>query len=78
MNVLYEKNTVGTASYIYGSTGILAKRTTLNSESHTFYYHTDHLGSTRLVTDENKNIVTAATYEPFGESTVTGSESYLP
>ncbi len=76
LNVLNEKNTVGTATYIYGPYGILAKRT-LNSESHTFYYHTDHLGSTRLVTDENKNIVTAATYEPFGESTVTGSESYL-
>ncbi len=76
LNVLYEKNTVGTATYIYGPYGILAKRTFTN-ESHTFYYHTDHLGSTRLMTDENKNIVTAATYEPFGKSTVTGSESYL-
>ncbi len=73
---MYEKNTVGTSTYIYGPYGILAKRT-LTSESHTFYYHTDHLGSTRLVTDENKNIVTAATYEPSGESTVTGSEPYL-
>ncbi len=77
LNVLYEKNTVGTATYIYGPYGILAKRTTLDSESHTFYYHTDHLGSTRLVTDENRNIVTVAQYEPFGESTVTGSEPYL-
>ena len=29
------------------------------------------------MTDESKNIVVAAAYEPFGESTVTGEESYL-
>ena len=74
---MYEKNTTGTAGYIYGPTGRLAKRTTIDSESHTFYYHKDHLGSTRLVTDESKTIVTDATYEPFGETTVTSEESYL-
>ncbi len=77
-NVLYEENTTGTACYVYGPTGTLAKRTTINQESNTFYYHTDHLGSTRLVTDSSKNIVTAATYHPFGElSTEEGSEDYL-
>jgi RHS repeat-associated protein len=75
--VLYEKNTNGTACYIYGPTGRLAKRTEIQGESHTYYYHTDHLGSTRLVTDESKNIVTNATYEPFGESTISGEESFL-
>jgi len=78
LNVLYEENTTGTAAYIYGPKGRLAKRTTVNQESNTFYYHTDHLGSTRLVTDENKNIVSAATYQPFGEAySEEGSESYL-
>ena len=78
LNVLYEENTNGTAAYIYGLTGRLAKRTTIDNESHTFYYHTDHLGSTRLVTDESKNIITDVNYEPFGESTTTGKgESYL-
>ena len=77
LNVLYEENTTGTATYVYGPTGTLAKRTTIDSESHTFYYHTDHLGSTRLVTDESKTVVADATYEPFGESTVNGEESYL-
>ncbi|MBU7009046.1 MAG: hypothetical protein HXS46_00030, partial [Theionarchaea archaeon] len=57
--------------------GRLAKRTTINEETNTFYYHTDHLGSTRLVTDQSKNIVADAKYEPFGEATVTGEESYL-
>ena len=77
LNVLYEENTTGTAVYIYGPVGRLAKRTTTNEESHTFYYHTDYLGSTRLVTDDNKNIVSAVSYHPFGESITEGSEDYL-
>ncbi|MBU7047927.1 MAG: RHS repeat-associated core domain-containing protein, partial [Theionarchaea archaeon] len=77
LNILYEENTTGTALYIYGPTGRLAKRTTINNESSTFYYHADHQGSTRLVTDESKFIVTDVTYEPFGESTITGEESFL-
>jgi RHS repeat-associated protein len=76
-NVLYEENTTGIAVYIYGPTGKIAKITTIQSETDTFYYHTDHLGSIRMVTDESKNIITDATYEPFGESTITGEESYL-
>jgi RHS repeat-associated protein len=76
--VLYEENTTGTATYIYGPTGALAKRTTINEETNTFYYHTDRLGSTRLITDSNKNIVAAVTYHPFGElSTMGGIEHYL-
>jgi RHS repeat-associated protein len=43
-----------------------------------FYYHTDHLGSTRLVTDPNRNIVSAILYHPFGEPSLKeGSEDYL-
>jgi len=76
--VLYEENANGTAAYIYGPTGRLAKRTTINQESSTFYYHTDLLGSTRLVTDEDKSIISAITYHPFGEVDVReGSEDYL-
>ena len=77
-SVLYEENSTGSAIYVYGPTGRLAKRSTIQQESTTFYYHTDHLGSTRLVTDEDKNIVTAATYHPFGETCdEEGSEDYL-
>jgi RHS repeat-associated protein len=69
-DILYEENTNGTASYIYGPQGRLAKITTIGQESNTFYYHTDQLGSTRLVTDSGKNIVTSMTYHPYGETSV--------
>jgi hypothetical protein len=43
-----------------------------------FYHHIDHLISTRVVTDSDKNIVAAVTYHPFGEPRVEeGSEKYL-
>jgi RHS repeat-associated protein len=78
LDILYEENNNGTAQYIYGPPGLLAKRTTLNQETNTYYYHTDHLGSTRLVTDSTKNIVSAMTYHPFGKSSIEeGSENLL-
>ena len=78
LNVLYEENDTGTATYIYGPTGRLAKRTIINGEPNTFYYHADRLGSTRLVTDESKNVVTAVTYHPFGDFySEEGWENYL-
>jgi RHS repeat-associated protein len=78
VTVLYEETMTGTADYIYGPKGLLGKRTTVNQESNTFYCHVDHLGSNRLVTDENKNIVAAISYHPFGEPTIEeGSEHYL-
>jgi RHS repeat-associated protein len=76
-NVLYEENTTGKALYIYGPAGRLAKRTTIQGETCTFYYHNDQLGSTRLVTDQSHNAVTEVSYTPFGESTLRGEESYL-
>lgn len=77
VDVLYEEDSNGTASYIYGPIGRLAKRTTMDQESNTYFYHTDHLGTTRLVKDSNKNIVSAITYHPFGETSVKeGSEDY--
>jgi RHS repeat-associated protein len=78
LNVLYEENTTGTAAYIYGPTGLLARKTTIDQEANTFYYHTDHLGSTRLITDSDRNIIAAVIYHPFGEPSIEeGSEHYL-
>ena len=78
LDILYEETMTGNAVYIYGPTGRIAKRTTINQETNIFYYHTDHLGSTRLVTDSNKNVVSAAAYQPFGEpDTQEGSEDFL-
>jgi RHS repeat-associated protein len=78
LNVLYEETMNSAATYIYGPTGRIAKRTTINQETNTFYYHTDRVGSTRLVTDETKATVTTVTYHPFGGSnTKEGSEYHL-
>ena len=64
---IFEENSTGYANYIYGPAGLVAKRTTMNQESYTYYYHRDHSGSTRLVTDSNKNIISSVSYHPFGE-----------
>jgi RHS repeat-associated protein len=74
-NVIYEKNLNASqeATYVYGPTGRIAK----NVNELTDYYHTDHLGSTRLITDENGNTVTDVSYTPFGEDSLNGEESYL-
>jgi RHS repeat-associated protein len=78
INPIYEENSTGSACYIHGPTGLIAKRTTIDQESNTYYYHKDHLGSTRSVTDSSKNIIAASTYHPFGETEVEeGSENHL-
>jgi RHS repeat-associated protein len=70
--VVYEKNvTTGQeASYVYGPAGKIAKHV----NSTTDFYHTDHLGSTRLITDENGDVLTTVEYNPFGEDTITGEK----
>jgi RHS repeat-associated protein len=76
LQVLYEKNiTTGKeAAFIYGPTERIAKKV----NGLTDYYHTDHLGSTRLITNENGNPVSEISYEPFGKAVITGDkESYL-
>jgi RHS repeat-associated protein len=72
LNILYKKNldTDQDVTFIYGPTGRIAK----NMNGLTDYYHTDQLGSTRLVTDESGNPVGEVNYEPFGESTGTGDK----
>ncbi|MBU7017062.1 MAG: RHS repeat protein, partial [Theionarchaea archaeon] len=72
LNVIYEKNitTNQEATSVYGPTGRIAKK----ASGLTDYYHTDHLGSTRLITDESGNPVAAVNYTPFGESVSHGKE----
>ncbi|MBU6998115.1 MAG: exo-alpha-sialidase, partial [Theionarchaea archaeon] len=74
-DIVYEKNmTTGQeATYVYGPCGRLAKKV----NGLTDYYHTDHLGSTRVATNEQGNTVTEAMYTPFGESVVEGDENFL-
>ncbi|KYK36550.1 MAG: hypothetical protein HXS46_19460 [Theionarchaea archaeon] len=75
-NVYYEKNTTTglDAIYIFGPTGRITKEV----GEETMYYHTDHLGSTRLITNTAGSPISAVGYHPFGESKVTGeNERYL-
>jgi RHS repeat-associated protein len=74
LNVLYEVNmtTHMDGVYIYGPTGRIAKKVNDIIE----YYHTDHLGSTRLTTSENGAPVTEVRYKPFGKQTSTTEEQY--
>ena len=60
------------AVYIYGSTGTIAKKVNDITE----FYHTDHLGSTRLKTSGNGVTITEIQYKPFGEQIDTIEEKY--
>ncbi len=69
-------NTTGTVNtdYVYAA-GLRIARisgTTVN------YYHTDHLGSTRLVTSPTKSVLFSDNYQPFGQDngTPSGSETF--
>ena len=74
LRVLYGKNlnTGQEATYMYGSSGRIAKKVSGLID----YYHTDHLGSTRLVTDEQGNVVSEVQYKAFGK-TDEEEEDYL-
>ncbi len=72
--VLYEKDLTSQmdAVYIYGPEGRIAKRVNDIQE----YYHTDHLGSTRVVTSELGTLAEEIQYEPFGEEINATEEKY--
>ncbi|MBU7038627.1 MAG: exo-alpha-sialidase [Theionarchaea archaeon] len=72
-NVIYEKNvtTDGEADYICSSKGLIAKKV----GDYVDYYHTDHVGSTRLVTNEEGQPVAESEYDPFGATDT--EEGYL-
>ncbi len=76
-NVITEfNNACGTppcwvAGYMYLGGQLVAEYT----NSTTYFAHSDHLGSARLVTDLNKNIVENLDYLPFGEINSTDSAS---
>jgi RHS repeat-associated protein len=72
-HVIYEKNldTTQEATYVYGQTGKIAK----NSDGLTDFYHSGHLGSTRLITDESGNALTAVDYGPLGKDVETGEKT---
>jgi RHS repeat-associated protein len=55
----------GRASAVDDATGLRAGND--NQELFQYYYHSDHLGSTSLITDLDGNVVQHVEYVPFGE-----------
>jgi RHS repeat-associated protein len=51
-------------SYIYQDGYLVAR---VNPDGSKYYYHSDHLGSTSLITDKNGNVVENTSYSPYGE-----------
>jgi len=62
---------VGTASYYYG-TGLIAKE----ENNELSYYHTDNLGSLRVVTDKDGKVKEANTFLPYGEALDNSEETF--
>jgi len=58
-------------SYVYANRQRVAKV----NESGVFYFHSDHLGSTSAITDEDGKVMEEQVNLPFGE-TISGSEKY--
>jgi RHS repeat-associated protein len=52
--------------YIFAS-GKRGAKDTSNNGSGAQYYHGDHLGSTRIMTDATGTVISSCTYAPFGE-----------
>ena len=67
----------GTTAYVYDAFGQLAAEYTSAPRTSvacaTCYLSTDHLGSTRLVTDQNGNVVARHDFLPFGEEIAGGT-----
>jgi RHS repeat-associated protein len=55
--------TLNTTQYYYAGPLLVARKDT----SGTYWYHQDHLGSTRLMTDQSGGVVARYDYKPFGE-----------
>ena len=51
-------------TYIYQDGALVARK---NPDGTTNYYHTDHLGSTSVLTDANGRMLENTTYTPYGE-----------
>ena len=75
--VLYPENLFNRVTYTYGKAGYgyIANDTT---KEETFFYHSDHLGSTSYITDEHANITQYDAYLPYGELLVDERYQYNP
>jgi len=61
----------GSTSYVHGANGLVAKI----NETNITYYHSDHLGSSSVLTNEEGAVTSESVYLPFGQP-LTGDEKY--
>ena len=75
--VLYPENLFNRVTYTYGKAGYgyIPNDTT---KEVTFFYHSDHLGSTSYITDDRANITQYDAYLPYGELLVDKRYQYNP
>ena len=67
-NVLLEKDETGATTAVYtNEPGLYGKLLSQYRDGETYFHHYDGGGDTRVVTDENENIVETATYSALGE-----------
>ena len=64
--LIYTEKGENRTDYIYKSNTVFAEIRTEGAASNTYYHHTDHLGTTRAVSDENGAVVWEAETEAFG------------
>ena len=64
--LIYTERSDYVADYVYSGTSIFAEVRKQNGNDETFYHHTDHLGTTEVITDESGTVVWKASYEAFG------------
>jgi len=65
-NVIAEKNASGWTDYIFANGQRIAMSSS-SATSSTQYYHGDHLGTARVMTDASANITLNCLYAPFGQ-----------
>jgi RHS repeat-associated protein len=68
--LLYETDGTNDKIYVYLDEMPLAR---IDNNSQIYYYHTDHLGAPQLMTNSAGTTVWKATYDPFGQATITTS-----
>jgi RHS repeat-associated protein len=61
--------------YIWANDQLVSAITKNNTFSSTEYIHKDHLGSTKVITDANGNVVSLFNYTPFGEELILKNNS---
>jgi RHS repeat-associated protein len=73
---VWKANALGATVYAYDAAGkLVAEYSTVAPQSSgTEYLSTDHLGSTRMITDANRNQVSRYDYVPFGQEIPSGTD----